>query len=253
MRNGKHGRKALVLGVMVVMGALAFAAGAQAQTHPELLSAHLAHNQAGGTLNPNPLIHGSGSTIGEYLVNLGPALLATFTAALDGNAVLLVAGRSEEARCTGLTFNGAKIDTLTDALGEAVFTGCKKFDHKALTELPTCLLKELETIRIKFLMLPILHGGEAFLLFEPLDGISFGTISLKPGIGCTLPLNNPLTGSFTALVEELDAVTQTLLFSEGIQLLTGDLLAFGGFQAYLKATVLLALSGAHLGQKFGIH
>ncbi len=254
MRNGKHGLKALVLAIIAVLGAMALAASAQAQTHNELLAAHAQHNAPGGVLNPNPLIHGGGSQLGTYLINLGPVLLATFAAALEGIAVFLVAGRSLEIRCTGMFFNGAKIDTLTDALGEAVFIGCKKFDHKTLQELPQCLLKELETIRIKFLALPILHNGEPFLLFEPQNvGEPLANITLKAGIGCPLPLNNLLTGSFTALVEELDAVAQVILFSEGIQLLIGDLLSLGGFPAYLTAKVRLELTGPHFGQKLGIH
>lgn len=254
MKNGKHGLKALVLGITALLSAMAFASSAQAQSHEVLLQEHAIHNAPGGPLNPNPLIHGAGSQPGQYLINLGPALLATLAGALEGTAVFLIAGRNLEIRCTGMFLNGTKIDTPIDALGEAVFIGCKKFDHTTLQELPQCLFKELETIRLKFLMLPILHGGEPFLLFEPQNvGEPLANITLKAGIGCPLPLNNPLTGSFSALVEQLDAIGQTILFSLGIQLLIGDLLNFGGFPAYLTAKVRLELTGPHAGQKLGIH
>ncbi len=265
MRNGKHGLRAIVLGI-VVLGAMAFAAGAQAQTHEELLKAHMAHNKSGGLLNPNPLAHQK-EPLGQFLVNLGAALLATIVAALEGTRVLLIAGRSLEVRCTGLGLIGAKIDSSTDALGEVQFTGCKVFDHKTLNELPNCQLKELETIRMAFSVLPMRHGGEAFLLFEGRalthqEGLEaglegglppFAFVSFKPGIGCTLPLNNPVSGKFVALVGALDAVTQSISLSEGIQLLLGALLNFGGFPAYYTAKVTVELSGAHAGQKLGIH
>lgn len=256
MRN--HGLKVLGLALLSALGMMAFiAAGAQAQTHTELLTAHTNHNKAGGTLNPSPLASPATNTPGTFLVNLGAALLATVSVAQVGEGVLLVAGRSLEIRCTTLTLNEGKINTSTDASGKATFTGCKSFDHKTLTELKECLLKTLETIEAKALVLPILHGGENFLLFEPQGAEPFTTVSYKPGIGCTLPLNNPVTGAVVALVEELDAVVQTILFSEGIQLLTGDVLSFGASPSYITAKGTVQLSGPHLTEpvllKLGIH
>ncbi len=86
MRNSKHGLKALVMGIMVVLGAMALAAGAQAQghhfellhkellhagsllTHTELLTKEANHNKSGGTLNPTPLT--DGGTLGDILGQL---------------------------------------------------------------------------------------------------------------------------------------------------------------------------------------
>lgn len=254
MRNGKYGLKAFVLSAVVILGTMALAAGAQAQTHTELLFAHAEHNESGGILNPNPLTHMAGSTLGQFLVNLGHVNLpVSITAALEGTRVFLIAERSIEVRCTGLTLSSGTINNLSNASGEVTFTGCKVFDHKTLQEVPGCLFKTLETIKMKLVILPIIHGGEAFLIFEPPEASPFTTVSFKPGIGCTLPLNNPVAGSFSALVEELDAVTHTLLFSEAIQLLTGNLLSFGTSPAYYTAQIRLELSGSHLGQKLGIH
>lgn len=284
MRNSKHGLKVLVLGIMVVFSAMALAAGAQAQesheeelhvqhieklhlelltaaeklTHAELLTKLTNHNKSGGTLNPSPLASPATNLAGSFLINLAPALLATVAASQIGKGYLLVAGRSLEIRCAGLNLSAtSKIISSTDALIEITFTGCKSFDHKTLTELTTCLLKELETIKAKALVLPILHGPkgaeEPFLLFEPHTGATFTTVTYKPGIGCPLPLENPVTGSVTALVELLDAVLQLVLFSEGIQLLTGDVLKFGGFNSYILGLGKIELTGAHAGLKLGIH
>ena len=41
-------------------------------------------------------------------------------------------------------------------------------------------------------------------------------------MGPVLPLNNPKTGSIVGKVDVLDAVIQTILFGEAIQLLVGD-------------------------------
>jgi hypothetical protein len=283
MRNSKHGLKALVLGIMVILGAMALAAGAQAQethveklhvetienthiallhtatliTHAELLTKEANHNASGGTLNPSPLAEPKTNSPGTFLISLAPVpagLNATVVATQIGIGSILVAGRSLEIRCAKLELIGAKINTTDDASGEVKFTGCKSFDHKTLTELTTCLLKELETIKATALVLPILHNGEPFLLFEPqVAGTPFTIVKYKAGIGCVLPLENPVTGSVSALVELLDAVRQLILFSTGIQLLTGDKLAFGGFPSYITALDKFELSGPHAGQKLGIH
>lgn len=253
MRSQKHGLKALVLGIVVVLGVAVFAAGAQGQTHNELLSAHATHNASGGVLNPSPLANGG--TLGDFLINLGEINLTVNIAASQvGTGVLLIAGRSVEVRCTGLALNSGTINNLIDASGEAVFTGCKKFDHKTLNELTSCVLKTLGTITAKFLALPVTHGGEAFILFEPQNaGEAFATISVKSGIGCILPLNSPVTGSVVALVDALDAVTQVIKFSPGIQLLVGDSLSVGGFPAYLTGEFTVEASAPHTGQKLGVH
>ena len=248
-----HGLKVLGLALLCALGAMALAAGAQAQTHTELLTAHADHNKSGGTLNPSPLTNGG--TVGKFSLNLGEITLSVpITATQIGTGVLLVAGRSIEVRCTGLTLTGAAINNNTDASGAATFTGCKTFDHKALTEIATCLLKELEKITAQALVLPILHGGELFILFEPLNlvGTTFATISYKPGIGCTLPLNNPVTGSVVALVSELEGEVLGIKFSEGIQLLLGDSLAFGGFASYITAEGTVEPTEAEH-KKIGVH
>lgn len=230
MRNRKQEIKALALAtVAAVLGTMALATGAQAQLPGE-------------------------SQAGSFLVNLGFALLATITGQALGFIYLLALNSlNAEIRCSGLSFEEAKINNSTDASGLATFSGCKMFSMHPLFELP-CQFKTLETIKISFLAKPILHGGLTYVLFEPLiAGGTFTTISIKAGTECVHPLNSPVTGSFTALVEELDAVTQTLLFSPTIQLLTGDVLKIGLNAAYIDGTVHVSLTGSHAGQKLGIH
>jgi hypothetical protein len=256
MSNSKHGLKALLLATMAaVLGTMALAAvGAQGQTHTELLATHAKHE---ASLNPSPLSSPTTNTPGLFLFSGGTVLLATVAVSQIGTGILLVAGRSLEIRCTALNLNSGKIHTSTDGAGEATFTGCKAFDHKALTELKECKFVELETIKAKALVLPIRHGGENFILFEPLEGAkNFTIISFKEGTECPLPLNNPVTGSISALVDPETAEKlprRLILFSEGIQLLTGDKLAFGGFPSYIKAHGEIQLDGPHAGEKLDIH
>lgn len=193
------------------------------------------------------------STLGQFLINLGAALLATIQATGIGNFSLLVAARDYEFRCTSFVINEGKIESSTDGKGKLTSMGCKSFSLSTGAALP-CDLKTLETITASALVLPVLHGGQAFLLFEPQTGsTSFTIISYKSGGECPLPLNNPVTGSLTALMDALDAVEQTILFSPAIQLLTGDKLAFGGFPAYVHREVKASLTGVHAGQKLGVH
>jgi hypothetical protein len=224
-----HGLKVLGLALLSAFGMMAFAGGAQAQELP------------------------GASSAGTFLINLGSALLATVTGKQLGTGFLLVAARDLKIECSSFDIEEGKINTSTDAQGKVVFLGCISKNHAGVT-LADCQLKELETIRASALILPILHGGLTYVLFEPIPPATiFATPSYKAGTPCTLPLNNPVTGAVTALVKTLDAVVQPLLFSEAIQLLTGDKLAFGGFPAYINAEADVELTAPHAGQKLGIH
>ena len=227
MRSAKHGLRALGLAVLAVMGMMAFtAAGAQAALPGE-------------------------STAGEFLINLGIPLLATFTGGLTGTASFLVEARNLKIECSSLDVPSGKFNSATDAQAELVLLGCLSFTHTGV-HLSECQFKELETIRLLTLILPILHGGLVYLLFEPIPPSTvLGTPSYK--VGCILPLNNPITGSITALLKELDAVNLPLLFSHAIQLLTGDEARFGGLPMHFNAQFNYSLTGAHAGQKIGAH
>ncbi|HWM55169.1 MAG TPA: hypothetical protein VNO20_07265 [Solirubrobacterales bacterium] len=228
MRSAKHGMRTLGLAILVVTGVMAVGAtGAQGQLPGE-------------------------SKSGTYLVNLAPALLAIIEAKQIGITSFLVPARSFEIKCTAFHIEG-KISTSTDAEGKLVSLGCLSFDLMSGEILP-CDMKTLGTVTAKVLVLPILHSGEPFLLFEPLPGeTNFTTVAFKGGTECTLPLNNAINGSISAKVDELDAVEQLILYSEEIQLLTGDKLAFGLNQAYIDRHAIGFLVGSHEGQKIGVH
>ena len=227
MRN--HGLKVLGLALLSALSMMAFAAvGAQAQLPGE-------------------------SKAGTFTVGGKAALLATVVGEQLGQGFLLVAARDLKIECSSFDINEGKINSSTDAQGKVTFLGCLSFSHAGV-HLKDCQFKTLETITAEALILPILHGGLNYVLFEPIPPATiFSTPSYKSGTACTLPLNNPVTGSVTALVKTLEANPQVLLFSEAIQLLTGDKLAFGGFPAYLNATADVSASGAHVGQVIGVH
>ncbi|HWL48865.1 MAG TPA: hypothetical protein VNT92_03240 [Acidimicrobiia bacterium] len=253
MRNSKHGLKALALAMMAAaLGTMAFVASAQAQTHTETLHALTLH---AATLNPNPLTNGG--TLGEFKIGLGAALLAAIAAEQLGEGELLVAARDLVIKCKELHLGaGSHINNSTDAKVVVEFLGCLAFSHSTLAHLTGCVTKELGTIKASALALPILHGGQLFVLFEPLEGTQFAVVSFKPNVGCVLPLNNPVTGAVVARVDQLEAVVQLLLFDEAIQLLNGDVLKYGGLAntAYLKGHVNVALTGApHENLKLGVH
>jgi hypothetical protein len=262
MRNSKHGLKALGLAVMAtVLGTMAFATAAQAQHAHELSLHELSLLATDHTLhllvladetNPNPL--SAPGTAGSFLVNLATALLATITGEQLGKGYLLVASRDLKIECGELEINSGKISNTTDGAAEVTFKKCVANNHKG-EPLKDCLFKELETIKASALVLPISHAGQSYVLFEPLTGTEFANVKFKPETTCTLPLNNPVTGSVVAKVDALDAVTQTILFNEAVQLLNGDVLKYGVLAntAYVNGHVDLKLSGAHTGQKLGVH
>jgi hypothetical protein len=238
MRNSKHGLKALVLTMMAALGVMAFSAvGAQAALPGD-------------------------SSVGEFLINLAAvgALKASVTGSQLGNGYLLVATRDLKIECTGLDVVGGVINSSTDAFVEVLFLGCLANNHKG-EMLEGCEFKVLKDITADALVLPILHNGENFLLFEPLDNKVFPepdvftVVSFKPGIGCVLPLNNPVTGSVVAKVDQLEAEKPEILFSEAIQLLSGDVLQYGtaAQTSYVNGTADLELTGTHKGLKLGIH
>lgn len=228
MRDTRHGLTSIGLALLAVLGIMTFTAiGAQAQLP-------------------------GASTPGAFLVNLGSALLATLAGSQMGTASLLFPSRSFKIDCTSSSVGG-KINTSTDAQLMITFSGCLTLAIPTNDHIP-CELKTLQTITMSTLVLPIAHGGESFLLLEPLPGnTSLTTISFKSGTGCTLFLNMPITGSISALVDALDAVKSLVLFNPAIQLLTGDVMSFGGHSIYVDSHVALELTGVHAGQKLGIH
>jgi len=227
MRN--HGLKVLGLALLSALGMMAFTAiGAQAQTLP------------------------GASTPGTFLVNLGTPSGNAIVGTQLGSGYLLVAARDLKIECGSGKLDSGIINNSTDAKATVTFSECVANNHEG-KPLAGCEFKELKTVKASALALPILHGGERFVLFEPLEGTEFTKVSFKPGVGCILPLNNPVTGSVVAKVEgELEGTVQTLVFSEAIQLLSGDVLKYGALSntSYVNATADVEVSG---GGKLGVH
>jgi hypothetical protein len=194
------------------------------------------------------------STPGIYLVNLASALLAEITVEQVGPGYLLVPDKDLKIECESLNTEEGEINTSADASLKIALQGCLSFSLSTGKHLANCVLKTLGTIALQALVLPIAHAEESFLLLEPIPpSTALATVSYKSGTGCTLSLDNSITGSISALVGALDAVTQLGILSEGIQLLTGDKLSFEGSTAYLDANIEIKLSGGHAGDKLGIH
>lgn len=228
MRN--HGLKVLGLALLSALSMMAFAvAGAQAQLPGE-------------------------SKLGSVTVGGVPAteLPATATGTQNGAGSLLVPGRNLKLECKTGHVSEGKINNSTDASGKVTFLECVSLDLEKGTALP-CETVGLGTISATALLLPILHGGVNYVLAEPQSGTSFTTVEYKEGTECALPLKNPVTGSITAQTSELEGVSPTLTFSPEIQLLTGDVLRYGGFASYIHANATVKLTGAHEGKVLGIH
>lgn len=222
MRSAKHGMKAFGLAMLTVVGMMVVGTG------------------------------GAQGQLGQYLVNLGSALLATFWG--WGGGSLTVMARDLKLECAALSLSEGKINSSTDASGKVEFTGCVSYSLSTGVKLADCQLKTLETITASFLALPSLVSPETYVLFEPIPPATvFATISYKSGTACTLPLNNPVTGSVVMRIPFLERSPQTGEFHPKNQELTGDKLSFGGNTAFLQGSVGAELLGAHFGQKIGIH
>lgn len=227
MRRSKHRLEVLALASTVaVLGMMVFSVGgAQATGLPAL------------------------STLGTYLVNLGPALLVSVITRQLGMASLSIPGRLIEFKCQESATLLGKISTSTDAQIEIEYSKCLSIFFGAAH---VCNLKN-DSFILKALVLPILHSGEAFLLFEPLEGTpALIVLSWKPQAGCP-PSDHVISGSVTAAVSALDATNPLIVLDKEIQQLTGDKLAFGGFPAYMQSHNELELVSEHAGQKLGIH
>jgi hypothetical protein len=198
----------------------------------------------------------------EFQISLKPALLATIT----GNVLagsLLVKGRNLKLNCTGGEIEEksaegelSEITNATHALVVIQFQGCTALNHKTGAELPCTLVKQPLAIA---LVKPIsLGAGDPGVLFEPdkesKEGAKgqFTTLSFVGGGECPLPENNPVTGTFAALIDNNDTKEVLLLFNEAIQKAAGAKSSFGGFEAFVNVTAHLTLTGAHAGLSFGV-
>lgn len=197
------------------------------------------------------------STLGTFKVNGNPLLPANATGIQNGAGSLLVPARNLKLKCETSHVTEGAIISATNASAKVTFLECVSLDLKTGVPLP-CETAGLKTISAKAIFLPILHGpadGElTYVLAEPqVAGGNFTVVEYKEGTECPLPLKNPVTGSVTAEVSELEGKSPTLLFNPEIQLLTGDVLRYGGFPSYIHGSAKVELTTPHAGQNLGIH
>jgi hypothetical protein len=206
-------------------------------------------------LDSTPLESTGTSSPGKILINLGSALLAAITGMQIGSGKLLIEGRGIEIGCDTAHVSEGKITSSSDASAKVEFLGCKTYEFGKLVQIENCILKGGTIagggiIIVKFLILPIVHNGQSFLLFEPSEGTTLTTFSYEANKGCSMPLNNPIAGAFSARFHE--GVISTLLLSKSVQLLTADKANYAVFPLYIDAEGRLELVGEHAGYKLGV-
>ena len=194
----------------------------------------------------------NGGVAGQYRVlGAAPLVNETYLENQEGTWKLLVAGRGLDIKCSSGHAKGA-FQSETQVLATLMFQECLVLEHNTTNHITNCEVLD-KTINAVVLVLPRLHGGKLYLLFEG-DPASqpLATIVIH-GAMCPLPLSNPLKGSFVAEIDpNEEVVLPLLLFSEAIQKLLGDKLQFGAFEGFIAASSLLELTGAHKGCKFGV-
>lgn len=194
------------------------------------------------------------SKLALILIDLELALLAPLTVQQLIPGTLLVPGRDLKLECKIVTESDVKgkINTYTDAYVKVSFLGCLSFSLSTFIHLPC--VPSLDRIEAEALILPVLHGEQTFILFEPApEKTNLAVVSYKSETECPLPLNNPVTGSVSASLAFLEVAQQAISFSPEIQLLTGDVLRFGGFPSYIHAITHARLTESHLNQAIGVH
>lgn len=204
----------------------------------------------------------NGGTAGKFRVEGLTALSVnrTFTGqleALTGSSTVhiafLVPALNMTLLCASMDITEGRILSETEALLEAELLGCVVLilvEGKE-SESKTCQVNE-NAIEIAVKLLPKLHEGELYLLFEGDQSSEVGTVLIE-GAKCTLPEEFVISGSAVALVKEgsVEQVTKLYTFSEPIQLLfqvggVGDKLFVGGSEAFIDGNVTVSLTGSHI-------
>ena len=196
------------------------------------------------------------SKLGSFTVAGSGALAENLTAtgAGEGSVSLSVPGRNLRLECDPFHIAVANI-FFRFIIVLPIFLKCKAY---ALAEgglIEGCNVTNGGEIKASAILLPVLHGGNAYVLAEPQEaGGNLAVVTFESGKGCVLPLNNPVKGSFVGQVTSgLESVKPLITFSQAIQELGGDKLLFGTFPAYLNASVTMELTGSHTGLKLGVH
>jgi hypothetical protein len=238
--------KAFGLTLMAVIGLMAFAAlGAQAEN-----------------LTPTTHAHGDFLVLGSSALAVGVKL----TGEQVGEGSFLIPNKSFEFVCKKGIVTSAEIKAgLGEAHASVEFKECKVFKitntHPYILEgeITPCTNALVQPITANFIVLVVKHGGEVYLVGEPLTnplgGGSFTTIEFSPST-CALPEAATIKGTIGAkrdnansqLTHTLDLKTsETLVNGQGthdVQLLLGTALSYGGNLAYITGKVNVFTTGA---------
>lgn len=231
MRRSKHGSKLLGIFFLTALGMMMFGAVALRAALP------------------------GESTSGKFELSEPVISEAEFSAAPEGVAELSVPTVNIRIKCTSSQAEGRFI-AQNEALATAKFTGCKVFETGG-KEITTCHIlngTEKDVIVATARLLPILHGGELFVLVEPDSPATvFTTIKYEKEMGCPATLTNDVKGSVTAQAPSIAKVKPLITFSEAIQKLTGDKLLYGAQEAFASGSAIVELiGGLYEGYAFSI-
>jgi hypothetical protein len=235
MKHRKHGARLLGLLAVAALGAMAFAASAQA-------------------VNPGFLVGGK------------PALAATFGAEIDPDS-MLVPALNFQLSCTAFTVDEGVINTTTDAKAVFLYSGCTILDSTTKAEIPC---EVVEPIKSEALILPAeLTDGTPAVLFEKLKELIKLTKAGDLTKPCILPEDNTVTGEVCFKIKdgtndtvapliEAPATCKNRSTLEGLNTEVAppsgfvDLLKYSGQDVDLHGATLLKLTGAHAGLTLGV-
>jgi hypothetical protein len=232
-------REARLFGLLIAtaLGALAFAASAQA-------------------VAPGFLINGK--PVGT--------LLAIAEAVQEGTGTLLVSALNFKLSCTTVTVDEGEVTSNTDAKMIVLNTGCTALTINTSAEIDCHIT---EPIKVEALLLPAeLTNGEPAVLAEKIKGvIEFhlkGTPLLKEK-ACVLPLTNNLSGETCSAIKSNDTVEPLAVSGSSIEckertalesLTEGagvkDVLKYGAQTAISDGASILSLTGPHKGMTMGV-
>jgi hypothetical protein len=222
MKDGRCASRLLGLLAVAALGAMAFAASAQA-----------------------------GFLINKKSVG---ALLAIAEGKLEGVETMKVAGLNFELNCTTMVADEGHISSGTDAKVILLYTGCSALVLNKLPAIEELDCHVTEPIRSEALVLTtVTSKGEPALLVEGTKSLIVfhlkGTPQLKEK-PCVLPLNNVVSGtSCLAITAGNDTVAPLVTH---VQACSGDEIKYGAQKATLEAAAELFLVGTHTGMTLGV-
>jgi hypothetical protein len=223
MNHGKQGLKVLGVSLLAALGLMAFGAGGA---------------QASGSF----LIEGLSGLWEATVTGEGENLL-------EGGSRVRVLGLNAEVFCHAGTATG-KITAHGHGHATLNFTNClvsgTNNDATGTLKGAVCTLEE--NLVAKVLTLVILHNSKPYLLFTPLDGLTFMEISGEP----CLP-TAAYKGSQVASISNPDGDDVTKLIStKGMaSLFPTHTLKYGVNSAHLTVDATVKLAGAHTGLAWG--